>query len=323
MSVKGRILVTGASGQVGLALTAALCDAFGAALVIAADNRPPPAVPGCREQTFVSLDVADGAALRRTVELFDIGTVYHLAAVKAAEAERRRAASWNTNVNGLYNALEAMRSRRGSLFFASSIAAASDLTLYGVSKRAGELLCGYYRSAHGVDARSLRLPALLQPASEPGGGGTADFVVEMLSQARRGRPYRCYLSPQTSLPFLHLRDAVPAIRALMETDARLLRRPIGASVPGFSLTPERLERQIRRRVPGFRVNYEPDPVRQAIADSWPDRVARSDSPGGWSFKPRCGREEAVAELLGCKPRGAPLKKRPAYNRPSCPTIPRR
>lgn len=236
--------------------------------------------------------------MRKTVESLDIGTVYHLAAVKSAEAERGRAAAWNTNVNGLYNCLEALRPRRGALFFASSLAAASDRTLYGVSKRTGELLCGYYRFAHGVDARSLRLPALLPAALEPGGGGgAADFAVEMLGEARGGRPYLCYLSPKTSLPFLRLEDAVRAIREFMAADARP-DPPVGASLPGFSLTPERLARAVRRHRPGFRVSYEPDPVRQAVADSWPKRLGRADAPKGWAFKARGGLEETVAELLG-------------------------
>lgn len=228
-----------------------------------------------------------------------MGTVYHLAAVKSAEAERRRAAAWNTNVNGLYNCLEALRRSRGALFFSSSLAAASDRTLYGVGKRAGELLCGYFRAAHGVDARTLRLPALLPATLEPGGGGgTADFTLEMLGEARGGRPYRCFLAPKTSLPFLRLEDAVRAVLSFTAADARRLRPPIGGSVPGFSLTPERLAREIRRRRPGFRVYYEPDPVRQAVADSWPKRLGRADAPRGWAFKARCGLEETVAELLG-------------------------
>lgn len=240
--------------------------------------------------------MTDGAAVRRAVEGLDVGTVYHLAAVKSAEAERAPAAAWRTNVDGLANSLEALRPIRGTLFFSSSLAAAAVTTLYGVSKRAGELLCGHYRSAHGLDARALRLPVLLHPDMESGGGGTGDFAVEMLREARGGRPYRCYLSPRTSLPFLHLTDAVRAIPSFMA--AHRLLSPFGTSLPGFSLTPERLAREARRRRPGFQVRYEPDPVRQAVADSWPSRLGRAAAPRGWSFTPGYGLKEIAAEMLG-------------------------
>lgn len=240
--------------------------------------------------------MTDARAVRRAVEGLDVGAVYHLAAVKSAEAERSRAAAWRVNVDGLANGLEALRPRRGSLFFSSSVAAAGDTTLYGVAKRAGELLCGYYRAMHGVDARSLRLPVLLHPDMEPGGGGTADFAVEMLREARGGRPYRCFLSPKTSLPFVHLGDAVRAVLSFAAApDAR---PPAGAGLPGFSLTPERLAAETRRHRPGFRVRYEVDPVRQAVADSWPKRLGRADAPKGWSFKARYGMRETVAGMLG-------------------------
>lgn len=230
------------------------------------------------------------------MEGLDVGTVYHLAAVKSAEAERFRAAAWRVNVDGLANCLEALRPRRGSLFFSSSISAASDKTLYGVAKRAGELLCGYYLSSHGVDARSLRLPVLLSPDMEPGGGGTADFAVEMLREARGGRPYRCFLSAKTSLPFVHLGDAV---RAVLSFAAASDPRPaVGASLPGFGLTPERLAAEIRRRRPGFRVSYAVDPVRQGIARSWPERLGRADAPKEWTFEAHHGMRETVAEMLG-------------------------
>lgn len=239
--------------------------------------------------------MTDPRAVRRAVEGLDVGTVYHLAAVKSAEAERFRAAAWRVNVDGLANCLEALRPRRGSLFFSSSIAAAGDTTLYGVGKRAGELLCGYYRAMHGVNARSLRLPALLHPDMEPGGGGTADFAVEMLREARGGRPYRCFLAPLTSLPFLHLSDAVRAAPSFMAVDSA--RPHVGAGLPGFSLTPERLAAEIRRHRPGFRVSYGVDPVRQRVAESWPKRVGRAEAPKGWSFRARQGLGETVAEML--------------------------
>lgn len=286
-----RVLVTGAAGQLGSALAAALREALGPARVVASDVR----VPAGAGPAFLKLDVTDGAAVRRAVEGLDVGTVYHLAAVKSAEAERAPAAAWRTNVDGLANSLEALRPIRGTLFFSSSLAAAGVRTLYGVSKRAGELLCGHYRSAHGLDARALRLPVLLHPDMEPGGGGTGDFAVEMLREARGGRPYRCYLSPRTSLPFMHLSDAV---RAALSFAAAAGARPLfGASVPGFSLTPERLAVEARRHRPGFRVRYDADPVRQAVADSWPKRLGRAEAPKGWSFEARYGLRETVAEML--------------------------
>lgn len=287
-AAKRRVLVTGAAGRLGSALAAALRQSLGPELVVASDIR----VPTGAGPAFLRLDVTDARAVLRVVEGLDVGTVYHLAAVKSAEAERAPALAWRTNVDGLAHCLEALRPGRGALFFSSSLAAASVTTLYGVAKRTGELLCGHYRAAHGLDARALRLPVLLHPAMEPGGGGTGDFAVEMLREARGGRPYRCFLSPRTSLPFLHLSDAVRA--AMSFTTAPGARTLFGASLPGFSLTPESLAREARRHRPGFRVAYEVDPVRQAIADSWPKRLGRAEAPKGWSFKARVGLEEAVA-----------------------------
>lgn len=242
--------------------------------------------------------MTDGAAVRRVVERLDVGAVYHLAAVKSAEAERRPADAWGSNVDGLRNVLEALRPRRGALFFASSIAAASGGTLYGVTKRTGELLCGHYRAAHGVDARALRLAPLVGVREAPGGGGTADWACEMLCEARGGRAYRCFLAPGTSLPFLHIADAARAVQDFARLDGSRLRRPVGGAVAGFGLTPLGLAREIRRHIPGFHVRYERDPARQAVADSWPRRLGRADAPGGWTFRPRYGLQETVAELLG-------------------------
>lgn len=269
-------------------MATALRQSLGPARVVASDAR----VPAGAGPAFLKLDVTDGRAVRRAVEGLGVGTVYHLAAVKSAEAERAPAAAWRTNVDGLAHCLEALRPSGGSLFFSSSLAAASVTTLYGVAKRAGELLCGHYRAAHGLDARALRLPVLLHPDMEPGGGGAGDFAVELLCEARGGRAYRCFLSPRTSLPFLHLSDAVSAVLSFAQAaDARPL---FGASLPGFSLTPERLAREARRHRPGFRVSYEVDPVRQTVADSWPKRLGRAEAPKGWSFRARHGLEETVA-----------------------------
>ena len=302
-----RILVIGASGQIGSELVDALADVHGESSIVAADLRAP-AKPTRVE--FVVLDTLDGAMLREVVARHRIEQVYQLAALLSARGEAAPIATWTLNVNGLLNVLEL--AREGSVqrvFWPSSIAAFGPHsprdrtpqsavmdpgTMYGISKVAGERLCEYYFSRFGVDVRSVRYPGVIGGAAPPG-GGTTDYAIEMFEAAKRGQAYRCFLAPDTRLPMIYMADALRAVLELMAADATRLQVRSSYNLAGCSFTPAELQAAIRRHAPGFEVIYAPD-FRQAIADSWPRSIDDRDARRDWGWKPEFDFEHLVAHM---------------------------
>jgi nucleoside-diphosphate-sugar epimerase len=306
-----RILVTGALGQVGAELVPALCERYGAERVVASDVRAPNAGSGLGGARFVHLDCVHIRQIERVVERFDVGTVYHLAALLSALAEERPRAAWELNMGGLYRVLEVARSHDCKVFLPSSIgafgpstpaaAAPQDTiqrptTMYGVTKVASELLCDYYASRFGVDTRGLRLPGLISHVALPG-GGTTDYAVEIFYDAIRRRIHRCYLRPDTRLEMMYMPDALRAMIELMEADASRLLHRNAFNVAAMSFTPEELAAEIQLRRPDFEIEYDVDPVRQAIADSWPDSLDDSVARAEWDWAPRYDLPTTVDEML--------------------------
>jgi nucleoside-diphosphate-sugar epimerase len=291
------ILVTGALGQIGTELVPALRRRYGDETVIASDLRMLPAgapAPGPHEH----LDCTDLRQLGELVRRYDVGTIYHLAALLSATAEAKPQVAWSLNMGSIYNVLEVARQYRARVFFPSSIGAFGPATprertpqvtiqrpttIYGITKVAGELLCDYYADRFGVDARGLRLPGLISHAAPPG-GGTTDYAVEIFHQAVRYRHYTCFLAAETRLDMMYMPDAIRGMIALMEADGGRLRFRNAYNVTAMSVTPAEIAGEIRRHIPQFAIDYHVDPVRQAIAESWPrsldDTAARTD--WGWS-----------------------------------------
>jgi nucleoside-diphosphate-sugar epimerase len=241
----------------------------------------------------------------------EIGVIYHLAALLSARAEEQPQVAWSVNMNGLYNVLEAARQYRCQVFFPSSIGAFGPstprdrtpqvtiqrpTTMYGVTKVSGELLCDYYAARFDVDTRGLRLPGLISHAAPPG-GGTTDYAVEIFRQAVRYEHYTCYLGPQTRLDMMYMPDAVAAIIKLMEADAARLRYRNAYNVTAMSFTPAELADAIRRHIPAFAIEYRVDPVRQAIADSWPRSLDDSAARDDWNWSPRFDIKTMTADML--------------------------
>ncbi len=274
------ILVTGAAGQIGAELVPALRRRFGAERVIASDIRMPVTGGAASDGNFEHLDCTRPEQLQDVVRRRGIGTIYHLAALLSAVAEDRPQAAWDLNMGGLYHVLETARQYRCAVFFPSSIGAFGPTTprdatpqdtvqrpttIYGVTKVAGELLCDYYARRFGVDVRGLRFPGLVSHVAAPG-GGTTDYAVEIFYQAVRYRHYTCFLRPDTRLDMMYMPDAIRAVIELMAADpARLVHRN-AFNVAAMNFDPERLAAAIRAHVPGFVIDYDVDPVRQAIAD---------------------------------------------------------
>ncbi len=277
----GRILVTGASGQIGSELVSALREQHGADQVVASDVREIAGGADAADAIFEHVDCTDLKQLQDVVRRHDVDVIYHLAALLSAVAEEKPQTAWSVNMGGLYRVLEVARQYRCAVFFPSSIGAFGPTTpreatpqdtiqrpttIYGVTKVSGELLCDYYAQRFGVDTRGLRLPGLISSVALPG-GGTTDYAVEIFYQAIRYRHYTCFLQADTRLDMMYMPDA---IRGDDRADGggpgdRLVHRN-AFNVTAMSITPAELAAEIRKHIPSFAIDYEVDPVRQAIAD---------------------------------------------------------
>lgn len=315
------ILVTGAAGQIGSELVPALRGRYGRDKVIASDVRMPATPDASAPGPFEHLDCTQPEQLREVIRRHGVRTIYHLAAMLSAVAEERPQAAWNLNMGGLYAVLEAAREYRCAVFFPSSIGAFGPTTprdatpqdttqrpttMYGVSKVAGELLCDYYARRFGVDVRGLRLPGLISYTAPPG-GGTTDYAVEIFYQAIRYRHYTCFLRSDTSLDMMYMPDATAAIMRLMEADPARLKHRNAFNVTAMNFTPERLAAEIRKHVPDFAIDYEVDPMRQAIADSWPRSIDDGAARAEWDWNPAydiAGMTRDMLEKLGARLRPA-------------------
>jgi nucleoside-diphosphate-sugar epimerase len=264
-----------------------------------------------RAGPFEHLDCTKTEQIRDIVRHHGIGTVYHLAALLSATAEERPQAAWHLNMGGLYRVLEVARQHDCAVFFPSSIGAFGPTTprdntpqdtvqrpttMYGVTKVSAELLCDYYARRFGVDARGLRLPGLISYVAPPG-GGTTDYAVEIFYQAIRYRHYSCFLKPDTRLDMMYMPDATRAMIDVMEADSAALVHRNSFNVTAMSFTPEELSAEIRKHIPDFVIDYEVDPVRQAIADSWPRSMDDSAARNEWDWSPRYDMASMTEDMI--------------------------
>ena len=306
-----KILVTGALGQIGSELTAALRERYGVDNVIASDIRMMPRDALNHDGPFEFVDCTRGALLQEVVRKHAIGTIYHLAALLSATAEAKPQVAWDVNMGSLYRVLEVAREHRCAVFFPSSIGAFGPgtprdgtpqdtiqrpTTMYGVTKVAGELLCDYYHHRFGVDARGLRFPGLISYVALPG-GGTTDYAVEIFYEAIRHGRYICFLRGDTQLDMMYMPDAIRAVIELMEADPARLTHRNAFNVTAMAFTPERLGAEIRRHIPQFRLEYRVDAVRQAIADSWPISLDDCAAREEWGWTPEFDLPRMTADML--------------------------
>ena len=304
-----RILVTGAAGQIGTELTARLVDRYGPGVTLATDIRD--SRTWARGGLAERLDCLDLEALRRAVTRFGATDIFHLAAVLSAAAEADPLRAYRINMNGLVNVLQVAAETGCRVFTPSSIAAFGPgtprdpapqstlqrpTTMYGVTKVAGELLCDYYHARFGVDARGLRFPGLVSYTAPPG-GGTTDYAVEIFHAALDGGRYTCPLKPRTRMDMMYMRDAIRAIIELMEAPSASLVHRNAFNVTAVHFTPAELAEAIRVHVPGFEIDYDPDPLRQAIADSWPERLDDSEAREQWGWRHEYELPDMVADMF--------------------------
>ncbi|MBN1197248.1 MAG: L-threonine 3-dehydrogenase [Candidatus Aminicenantes bacterium] len=305
-----RILVTGSSGQIGTELKRLLIKRCGSENVVGGDLKAPPD-EFMREGPFERLDVTCVKDMEQVIQKYRIDTVFHLAAILSAVGERKPQLAWKVNMDGLFNVLELARSHGCAVFVPSSIAAFGPETpkldtpqdtlqrptsIYGVTKVAGELLCDYYHERFGVDVRGVRYPGIVSNETLPG-GGTTDYAVEIFYEAIRKGRYTCFLKPDTALDMMYMPDALNAAVKIMEAPSDKLIHRNAFNVTAMSITPADLAQEIRRHIPGFEIQYEVDPMRQAIADSWPDRMDDSAARREWGWAPEFDLETMTADMI--------------------------
>ena len=294
-----RILVTGATGQIGSELTIELRKKYGGDNVIAAGHRRKPSEKLVNSGPFEYIDVTDRESVEKLVKKYDINIIYHLAAVLSAIGEEKPQIAWKVNMNGLYNILEIAREHGlVRIFWPSSMAVFGQEaprvntpqdavliphTMYGVTKVAGELLCNYYFLRFGLDVRSVRYPGVISSETLPG-GGTTDYAVEIFYQAIRKKRYTCFVREDTVLPMMYMPDCIKAAIDLMEADSSRITCRTSYNVTGMSFSAGELASEIQRYIPEFECEYKPD-FRQKIADSWPMSIDDSVAREEWGWKP--------------------------------------
>jgi len=293
-----RILVTGGCGQIGSELIRVLRERYGNDNVLATDIKEP-TEQLLRSGPFENLDCTDISNINSLVKKFQPETIYHLAALLSAVAEEKPQLAWEVNINGLYYILEAAREAGCAVFTPSSIGAFGPTTpkqntpqdtiqrpttMYGVTKVSGELLCDYYYYRFGVDTRGLRYPGIISYETLPG-GGTTDYAVDIFYEAIKNKKYCCFLDKGTCLDMMYMPDALKAAIDLMEADPDKLLHRNAFNVTAMSFAPEDIADEIKKSIPEFSMEYHVDPVRQAIADSWPDCIDDSTARNEWDWKP--------------------------------------
>ncbi len=297
---KEKILIIGASGQLGTELVEALRNIYGASSVVASDIRKSDN-PVFETGPFETLDILDLAKWKDILQRHQPTQVYHLAALLSATAEQNPEFAWKLNMQGLFHVLDAAReegSSIGRVYWPSSIAAfgpntprfetpqygpMDPTTVYGISKYAGELYIQYYFQRYGVDTRSLRYPGLIGHKSDPG-GGTTDYAVGIYHDALKGEVHDCFLKEGTILPMLYMPDAVKATLDVMHADPEKIKMRMSYNLAGMSFAPEEIADSIKEHIPDFQITYNPD-YRQAIADTWPAVIDDSLAREHWGWKP--------------------------------------
>jgi nucleoside-diphosphate-sugar epimerase len=304
-----KILVTGARGQIGSELITKLRSVYGNDNIVATDIR---AVEGeVEEGPFEILDVTDEKRVFEIAKNYQVDTIMHLAALLSATAEKMPKTAWDINMGGLVNTLEVARELNLQFFTPSSIGAFGPstpkvqtpqdtlqrpTTMYGVNKVAGELLCDYYYERFGVDTRGVRFPGLISYVAPPG-GGTTDYAVEIYYEAIKQKSYTSYIAEGTYMDMMYMPDALEAIVQLMEADPSKLVHRNAFNISAISAEPLDFAKAIQSYIPEFEISFDVDPVRQKIADSWPNSIDSSAAEAEWGFKAKYDIDSMTKDML--------------------------
>jgi nucleoside-diphosphate-sugar epimerase len=305
-----RILVTGSNGQIGYELVPYLRKVYGAENVLATARSKKPG-PVSEGGPFELLEVRDGKTFSKLMSNFKADAVIHLAGILSAKGEANPQESWDINAGGCFTALECARENGAAFFFPSSIAAFGPstpadntpqvtiqrpTTIYGVAKVTGELLCDYYHKKFGLDTRGLRFPGLISYEALPG-GGTTDYAVHIYYEALSQGRYTSYIAQGTHMDMMYMPDALEAVVQLMEADPSRLINRNAYNISAMSVAPEDIAESIRKVIPSFEIDYDVDPERQAIADSWPNSLDCSAAEEEWDFSPAYDLDRMTRDML--------------------------
>ena len=307
-----KILITGALGQIGSELTAEMRKIYGSENVVASNRRIKEGHKELIESgPFEIIDVNDPVSLSTAVDKHKINTIVNLAAILSAVGEKEPQQCWNINMNGLYNVLETAREKNCMVFTPSSIAAFGPstpkdktpqdtiqrpTTMYGVTKVAGELLCDYYFKRFDVDTRGVRFPGLISYKTLPG-GGTTDYAVHIYYEALKKQKYTSFIQKGTYMDMMYMPDALSAIINLIEANPDKLKHRNAFNVTAMSFDPEMLATSIRKFIPEFELDYDVDPIRQEIADSWPNSLDDSAAREEWDWNPKYDLDSMTKDML--------------------------
>ncbi len=305
------ILVIGAVGQIGSELTLKLRKIYGNSSVVVGYYRPEPAGELLTSGPAEYVDVTVTHEIADIVKKYKIDTIYNLAAILSAVGETKPLMAWQIGVGGLMNCLEVARQYKCALFTPSSIGSFGPSTpldhtpqdtvqrpetMYGITKVTGELLSDYYFKKFGVDTRSVRFPGIISNVTLPG-GGTTDYAVEIYYEAIKTGKYTSPLDAGTFLDMMYMPDAIDAAINLMEADPSRLVHRNSFNVTAMSLNPEMIATEIRKHIPGFTLDYNVEPIKQAIANSWPNSMDDSCARDEWGWKPDWNLESMTADML--------------------------
>ncbi|MEG1612225.1 MAG: NAD-dependent epimerase/dehydratase family protein [Alistipes sp.] len=304
-----RILIVGAGGQIGSELTTYLRKIYGNANVVATDVRECPML--AENGPFEVLNALDAAALDELVRRHKIDAIFNLVALLSAVGEKDPQLAWKINIGALMNSLEIARQNKCAIFTPSSIGAFGGTspkdktpqdtimrptTMYGVCKVTGELMGDYYYTRYGVDARSVRFPGLISNVTMPG-GGTTDYAVEIYYEAVRSGRFTCPLPSDIYMDMMYMPDALRACVELMEADPAKLIHRNSFNIASMSFTPEIICAELQKRMPDFKMDYNVDPVKQAIAESWPNSLDDTCARAEWGWKPEWNLSTMTDDML--------------------------
>ena len=305
-----KILVIGAAGQIGTELVLTLRQSKGADNVIAADLKEPneKVLAGGK---FVQLNILDESAVRSVINDNRITEVYLLAALLSATAEKNPMFAWKLNMDGLFNILNiAKEGIIKKVFWPSSIAVfgpsspkentpqttiMEPITVYGISKQAGERWCEYYFRQYGVDVRSIRYPGLISYKSLPG-GGTTDYAVDIYYKALENASFTCFLDENMKLPMMYMEDAIRATIELMDTPIENVKIRSSYNITGMSFSPKEIAQSIQNHIADFEINYSID-YRNKIAETWPDSISDTSARKDWNWKARYDLNKMTKNML--------------------------
>ena len=301
------ILIIGANGQIGTVLSKTLRQQYGNDRVICTDLHPQENPEG----PFELLNCLDRSRLYDLIKTHKVRQIYHLAAVLSAKGEQQPLQTWDINMSGLFNVLEAAKDLGvQKIFWPSSIGVfgpetprentpqhtiLEPTTVYGISKVAGEHWCQYYFNKYGIDSRSLRFPGIIGYQSAPG-GGTTDYAVEIYHKAVKEEAYECFLKEDTRLPMIYMEDAIRAAIELMEAPSDQISIRTSYNLSGMDFTPAEITTSIQKHYPDFKVSYKPD-FRQDIADSWSDSIDDSQARTDWGWKPKYDLPSMTTDMI--------------------------